>query len=150
MTPPTPPNRRGGTMGEKPEQKETWAVRMKNVTCHVNKQRMLQSSSQWPLPTLSPAGTQDRNDGMGHWASKVKVRFKRTISMSPNSSHTEESAETLNWFSLINSNLLMLWITEFCGKAPIHPVSSLSSSEQTLWAIWEAACWAWVLSKSTK
>ena len=44
----------------------------------------------------------------------------------------------------------MLQITEFYGKTPIHPVSSLSYSEQTLRAIWEAACWAWVLSKSTK
>ena len=47
------------------------------------------------------------------------------------------------WFSLINSNLLMFWLPGLHCKTPIYPRSSLTSSEQSLRATWEAASGAW-------
>ena len=52
------------------------------------------------------------------------------------------------WFSLTITNLLMLQLFGLCYKTPIYPGSSLTSSEQTLRAIWEAASWAWGPQKS--
>ena len=43
--------------------------------------------------------------------------------------------------SLINSDLLMFWLPVFLAKCPKYPGSSLTSSEQSLRAIWEAVSW---------
>ena len=54
----------------------------------------------------------------------------------------KKALHSLTWhilFSLINSNLLIFWLPGFCYKIPIYPGSSLTSSEQSLRAIWEAA-----------
>ena len=37
----------------------------------------------------------------------------------------------------------MFWLPGLCCKTPMYPGSSLTSSEQFLRAIWEAATWAW-------
>ena len=43
--------------------------------------------------------------------------------------------------SLINSDLLMFRLPVFLAKCPEYPGSSLTSSEQSLRAIWEAVSW---------
>ena len=50
------------------------------------------------------------------------------------------------WFSLMNSNLLKIWIPGFCCKDPYRSWLPPTSSQQSLTALWEAASWAWVLS----
>ena len=61
------------------------------------------------------------------------------------SSHTQKnSLNSLTrdvWFSVINSNTLMFLPPGFCCKTLTYPGSSITSSEQSLRATWEAVFW---------
>ena len=73
---------------------------MKNIACHISKQRMLQPSSHHvtAIPMLSPEGPQDRNimpiiirhcsqphPPQPHWPQIAEVHIKGMISVSPDS-----------------------------------------------------------------
>ena len=134
-------------------------VWMKNITCHISKQRMLQPSNHhitasW---TVSPRELRIET-GCPPSSTLRKLRMRKHRMLAPDTwgayqrndfseprlFHLPIYRKVLNsltwdiWFSLINRNLLMFLLPGLCCKnSCISWLSPLASSEQPLRVIWD-------------
>ena len=148
---------------------KTYLLWMKKVTCHISKQRLLQPSShcscpkRWalrglrmetgcrpsrpqllqPPPWCTSSGLRmgkHRTQAPESWGADQRNDFSQ-----PRLLHLPIHRKLLNsltsdsWLSLINSHLLMFQLPGLFCKTPIDPGSSLTSWEQPLRAVWDAA-----------
>ena len=133
---------------------------MKNVICHVDWQRMLSPPSHEHgscTPTSRSGWWALRNSGLKQSCTlrEQRIEKNRVLALNtPGAAQRDDFKEprlfplprrrkALNllmwaiWFSLISSNLLMVWLPGFCCKMHIHSEHSLPFSEQFLWTNWD-------------
>lgn len=91
----------------------------------------------WRQDTKGPLQTQGESPGRQEAGVYIKGDVSGPTFRLPIHRKRPNSLNCDVQFSLINSNLLMFWLTGLCGNIPLYLGSSRTSREQSFRALWE-------------